>query len=1085
MRIVKRILVTLLIVTFLCVALATGAGFYFYLHPSHIKSLVEKAASRATGTHWVIGGLSYSQGPISLQAENIQILPGDGGEGFRLEIPSLRLVMSLEGPFGSRTLAIRRLECRGPSISLSHQADFPPFQLGPESPSLLARSGRWLAAVLLFREIRVDKVRLSDGRIRMLFKVANLEIDRIHAAYQDERLVEATCSADLRLPSQDASLSVPLVRVISEGKPSLAGPGGNLLMSFHEARIQARAGEVREASGQARLALNAGLHRLSVESLLVRLRGIEARAFPAEASRPVDMEISGRGIVDLSTRTMEAPRLNLRVSDFLEWQGSVYGRFGPNPLVELRDMESRILPGRLLDHLPASYRSDRIRFALSGALHLKGSVSLSEDPDGWGGNCDLEGRFKDNPFSMAAGEISASGLIRGLIRAEGRFPGIRLSVNMEGSQGLLVTRILSLQSCETRVTLSGAYPRFEVQTLSLATAALAATAGGLEVEAKDIRLLARDGVLDAEARSLSLPDISLICSPCGEFHAVLEADREGGRIALKGEKTDLLRVLHEKGLLPGGWLFSGEESLRVEAGLRSGGEWTFSAQFGLGSLNFQGPDPSRLGEGISLVGQVEARGETTGETVSFASSAKAERGEVLLDRFYFNLADNEASVSCSGEYRRNGKTLELSELKAVMKDILDLTIRGSLNHRGSHPSFRILFHAPETPVRNLFQQLLLEPFKRDAAFLQELALGGRISADLRMAGEGPDWVLDGHIRWQDADLVWKDGLAGLKGMHIDLPLWIQRGNGHEAVTDGSSSGILAVDSLSLDPLPAQSLKMELLSGPNRLVVKRPTSIRVPGGSVQIGPMVWEDLATLSPSLRTSAALQDLDLHPLLSGLWSRPVDGLLSGSFDDVHFKNGTVTSRGEARARVFGGEVVVTNLGAEGILTSSPVVLLDARWKDLSLFELTRDTPFGRIQGLLRGHIRNLEIAHAQPQRFELLLETAQKKGVPQTISVMAVDNIARIGGGQSPFIGAAGLLSSFFRQFPYEKIGMRATLENDVFRINGTVLENDVEYIVKRGSFSGVNVVNQNPDNRISFKDMVKRIQRVGASGTAPVVQ
>ena len=146
---------------------------------------------------------------------------------------------------------------------------------------------------------------------------------------------------------------------------------------------------------------------------------------------------------------------------------------------------------------------------------------------------------------------------------------------------------------------------------------------------------------------------------------------------------------------------------------------------------------------------------------------------------------------------------------------------------------------------------------------------------------------------------------------------------------------------------------------------------------------------------------------------------------------------------------------------------------------------PSVKSQGLIRGHIRNLEIAHAQPQRFDLLVETVQKKGVPQTISVTAVDSISKIGSGQSPFMGAAGVFSSLFREFSYEKIGVRASLGNDVFTINGTIKEDGVEYLVKKGGFSGVNVVNQNPDNRISFKDMVKRIQRVGSSESGPVVR
>jgi hypothetical protein len=49
---------------------------------------------------------------------------------------------------------------------------------------------------------------------------------------------------------------------------------------------------------------------------------------------------------------------------------------------------------------------------------------------------------------------------------------------------------------------------------------------------------------------------------------------------------------------------------------------------------------------------------------------------------------------------------------------------------------------------------------------------------------------------------------------------------------------------------------------------------------------------------------------------------------------------------------------------------------------------------------------------------------------------------------------------------------LENDVFKINGTIQENGKEYLVKRGFFSGVDVINQNKDNRVGLKICSKEL-------------
>jgi hypothetical protein len=138
----------------------------------------------------------------------------------------------------------------------------------------------------------------------------------------------------------------------------------------------------------------------------------------------------------------------------------------------------------------------------------------------------------------------------------------------------------------------------------------------------------------------------------------------------------------------------------------------------------------------------------------------------------------------------------------------------------------------------------------------------------------------------------------------------------------------------------------------------------------------------------------------------------------------------------------------------------------------------------VLGGRLEHLEIVGGQPQRFTLLLETIRTQGVPQRINVEAVENIARIGGGQSPFVGLAGNVASFFKEFTYDKIGILAVLENDLFKINGTIIEGGVEYLVKRGGIPGVDVVNLNPVNQISFKDMVKRVRRVTESQSGPVV-
>jgi hypothetical protein len=354
------------------------------------------------------------------------------------------------------------------------------------------------------------------------------------------------------------------------------------------------------------------------------------------------------------------------------------------------------------------------------------------------------------------------------------------------------------------------------------------------------------------------------------------------------------------------------------------------------------------------------------------------------------------------------------------------------------------------------------------------------------------WRLLGHCSWHDGEILGKG--VTIEGIELDLPFWGEnlgafeesRFRGRFPFSTGlKKEGNLFIQSMALPYLPMQSFAARARITPNHISFIPQDSIKAPGGEIEIGPISLDGLFTLSPSFVTSATLKEGDLAPHLFALWSYPVPGSIQGKLDVLHFYGDRIQTRGDIRVQAFGGEIVLSNLGGSEIFGSAPAFFLDATWKDINLAELTEGTPFEKIEGILKGQVKTLEMVGGEPQRFDLFMETVQTKDVPQKISVRALENIARIGGGESPFIGLAGALTSFFKEFPYDKIAIQASLENDVFRIDGPLKEGDKVYLVKRSGFSGVNVVNQDPDRRISFKDMVKRIKRVSASKGSSLVE
>ena len=522
--------------------------------------------------------------------------------------------------------------------------------------------------------------------------------------------------------------------------------------------------------------------------------------------------------------------------------------------------------------------------------------------------------------------------------------------------------------------------------------------------------------------------------------------------------------------------------IKVKVTGEEAGPWRVKAKLSLEDLVFQNKDGSIMGENILLITGIEGDVDLKHFKMNFTAALEAKGGEALYDRYYLNLKKNPVVTSCNGSYNIQKRLLKLSELRFDLKGILPIKIHGYLNQGPSKGDTDFTVIIPQVPLKPIFHHLLQEPYKTEKPFLENLKTGGTVSAEFNVKGCQNAWEIRGRLGWHGGNLSLEERDISLKGIDFDLPVWYRSRFVKTPVE--TLEGKLEVQSVMVPLLPEQPLSIPLNTGLNRISVESPTVIRVPGGDLRLGPVQVNHPFGPDLSVHTFLVFDRIKLQPLLSRIWTRPLEGTLTGILDPLRYEKNAVTSQGEIRAEAFGGKILISDLDIPGIFTSAPVLKLNAQWDGLLLSEMTTGTSFGKIEGVLNGHIRDFEIAYGQPQRFDLLLETLKKKGVPQKISVKAVENIAQIGGGQSPFMGLAGVFASFFKKFPYEKIGIRAYLENDVFTINGTIDEGGTEYLVKRGSFSGVNVVNQNPDNRVSFKDMVKRIKRITHKG-GPVVR
>lgn len=212
------------------------------------------------------------------------------------------------------------------------------------------------------------------------------------------------------------------------------------------------------------------------------------------------------------------------------------------------------------------------------------------------------------------------------------------------------------------------------------------------------------------------------------------------------------------------------------------------------------------------------------------------------------------------------------------------------------------------------------------------------------------------------------------------------------------------------------------------------------------------------------------------------VEGRLGGVLDPVTIDAQELAAAGTLTGELFGGRLQASGLAVREPFAAGRELAGDVEAAGMDLERLSAALDVGRITGRVSASLTGLRVAYGQPVAFHLRAVSQEVKGVEQQVSLKAVNAISLLGTGSA--LGGAGVafMTSLFRQFPYDRIGFECDLENDVFTVRGLIRENGVEYLVKRPFLGGINVINQNPDNRIRFSDMVRRLGRLTQASDEP---
>ncbi len=527
------------------------------------------------------------------------------------------------------------------------------------------------------------------------------------------------------------------------------------------------------------------------------------------------------------------------------------------------------------------------------------------------------------------------------------------------------------------------------------------------------------------------------------------------------------------------WSVRGQGALKTElegtmAGRVPGARGRASLQLKKGE--FASKDGTKAGQGIDgeIVVQFRFPFSENG-TKDINAFLSLSPGECLWGKYYSDLRKVKAKASSMVDLRITGKDRRVDfNGTANLFDTGDYLYRGSIDRDG----WRLFVDLKDISNKKVFLVFLSEYLGQVDPLLKGAEVGGRLDAEINSEVRPDGLKLTGSVSARDAFFWVPEKSLFIDQVNISLPLNLSsRLTDHGVLREEKTeTGAMGIKTFQGGPIELKDMEIPLRVSENLLWI--PNAIDIPffGGYIKILSYKVADL--LSPTRRfyVTAGLQNVDLGAFMRELTGLHFPATMDARFPMIVYQDGKWITEGKTSVKIFGGEVELSNFYAQEIFAASRKVGGDIAFRDINLGSITQTIKIGRITGVVEGAVRGLEIEYGQPSRFVLDIDSVRKPGVKQNVSVDAIENIAILGTGS----GGVGMvlksgLNRFFKEYPYSRIGIRCTLENDTFHIRGKILEGKQEYLVRRGLLRGIDIINRDPDNTISFLDMQERIGRV----------
>jgi hypothetical protein len=1000
-----------------------------------VRNLLQSQLAKTTGMTVRIGKLDYALFP------------------FRLTVDALEL--GQENDFQKMDVSLKRLEARGDFWKLVRG-------LKPALETIEADG-------VLFR---LEQKAVSEEPL-------NIEAILIQASDTlawAKRISVANAGLSISLASQQASLAnfdISLTNGNAVGEVSYS-------IGRCDIAVKDKGGDFRLASGLS----SSGTLRLTSPFGLDAVFSFSSPRFTAGG---IEEALSGVAIettagFDTGAKQLALSRLKVSVPGILDLDGKAAGTFGYSVFLEaeakVRLDKLENLAALLGPRLPAELRAAGLR----GRAELSGKYGIrrtsQETSDSLAGSLALEG-VEGN---YALGGMPLQVKLSGRVDVSGSSGDPHLAADIRSSFGKVGLGALSVGGSDLHLVGTATKK-------AVAISRFAATIKSLDLDIAEGTKISFDKVtLGGKARLDLGRDTLAVDSLEVRFPGIAPLFVTGryglgkagaAEVKLESRGLDLLAL---RGLaapfIPeslAGWDLGGtaDLSLEVRKPSSSRGDGSFTGRLSLAQFRFNDPSFTIAGEGLDPVLKVEgAYGASKG--ISFSSALDIGQGESLWKAVYVSWNKHPLKLTVGGRYDPGSGGVDGFTARFLFPTLGEVNLAGSVMTQPSL-SFDLRTDARLNlgPLYSLYTQ---------AGVAQEnrMSVEGTLGAGLLVRSGGGAFSIKGKLTLADTSLEFPLSKTLLLGVAADLPVHYESAGAAMGSPDSplSEEGSLRIGEFQSPFLTLKPVAVSLRVGSNAFAIE-PLALEIFGGRLELGRTTFR-IDTQSGALRGvgSLALREIDIarFPIQSPQFK--LTGKVRAEFPRLDISSREMTISGRGEADVFGGKVVLRDLAVARPFAANRSISLNIDLLDLDLKKLTDEVPFGEVTGIVGGEVRDLVISYGQPERFEFRLESVPRKGVAQTFSLKAVDNLTVLSSGQQSSAGTGGFWMSLIKGFRYQKLGLVSTLRNDTFTLNGTIHEGGVEYLVKKPALFGISVINREPGKVISFKEMTNRLKRVGRS-------